>query len=45
MTAADAGVKRLDVIGPPDTAHYIATLRSSCQRQVMLVLLSLHFFR
>lgn len=32
MTAADAGLSKLDVIGPPDTAHYIATVRSSVVR-------------
>lgn len=34
MTASDAGMKKLTVVGPPDTAHYLATLRASVQRDV-----------
>lgn len=34
MTAADAGIKQMSVIGPPDTSHFIATLRSAVQRYV-----------
>lgn len=34
MTAADAGIKQLSVIGPPDTSHFLATLRSAVQRYV-----------
>jgi hypothetical protein len=25
MTAADAGIKELSIIGPPDTSHFLAT--------------------
>jgi hypothetical protein len=32
MTAADAGIKELNVVGPPDTSHYLATLRTAVQR-------------
>jgi ribonuclease Z len=35
MTAADAGLDRVDVVGPPDTSHYLATLRTSVMRQVL----------
>ncbi|TXT09068.1 hypothetical protein VHUM_02542 [Vanrija humicola] len=34
MTASDAGMKKLTVVGPPDTAHYLATLRGSVQRDI-----------
>ncbi|WOO84919.1 Ribonuclease Z 1 [Vanrija pseudolonga] len=34
MTASDAGMKKLTVVGPPDTAHYLATLRASVQRDI-----------
>jgi ribonuclease Z len=32
MTVCDAGIKKLDVIGPPDTMQNIATLRASVYR-------------
>lgn len=32
MTAADSSGSKISVIGPPDTAHYISTFRSSVQR-------------
>ena len=32
MTAADAGIKQMTVVGPQDTSHFIATLRSAVQR-------------
>jgi hypothetical protein len=32
MTAADAGIKELNVVGPSDTSHFLATLRSAVQR-------------
>lgn len=32
MTLSDAGIKRLSVIGPPDIAHHVATLRASVVR-------------
>jgi hypothetical protein len=35
MTAADAGSDRVDVVGPPDTTHYLGTLRTSVMRQVL----------
>lgn len=35
MTASDAGIKKLDVIGPPDTMQYVGTLRASVYRQTM----------
>jgi ribonuclease Z len=32
MTAADAGIKELSIVGPPDTSHFLATLRTAVQR-------------
>ncbi|RXK38185.1 hypothetical protein M231_04559 [Tremella mesenterica] len=32
MTAADAGIKNLDIIGPPDVGHHLASFRASLQR-------------
>jgi len=32
MTVCDAGIRKLDVIGPPDTAQNLATLRASVYR-------------
>lgn len=32
MTAADAGIKQLDIIGPPDLGHYLASVRRSLHR-------------
>ena len=35
MTASDASTTKLDVIGPPDTIHYLATLRSAVYRNTL----------
>ncbi|EIW66065.1 hypothetical protein TREMEDRAFT_70321 [Tremella mesenterica DSM 1558] len=32
MTAADAGIRNLDIIGPPDVGHHLASFRASLQR-------------
>lgn len=32
MTAADAGQTNLDIIGPPDVGHQLATMRASIYR-------------
>ncbi|KAK8843961.1 hypothetical protein IAR55_006753 [Kwoniella newhampshirensis] len=32
MTAADAGIAKVDIVGPPDISHFLATLRSSVVR-------------
>lgn len=33
MTASDAGIRKLDVIGPSDTTQFLGTLRASVYRQ------------
>lgn len=35
MSACDAGISKIDVIGPPDISQYLATLRSSVIRFVL----------
>jgi ribonuclease Z len=35
MTAADSGVSKVDIVGPPDITQYISTLRSSVARSVL----------
>nr|ODO03678.1 hypothetical protein L204_00014 [Cryptococcus depauperatus CBS 7855] len=37
MSASDAGIKRLSIIGPPDLSQYLATLRSSVSREHLTV--------
>ncbi|KLT46439.1 Metallo-hydrolase/oxidoreductase, partial [Cutaneotrichosporon oleaginosum] len=37
MTLSDAGIKRLAIIGPPDTAQHLATLRASVVRDSQTV--------
>jgi hypothetical protein len=37
MTIADAGTKELNIIGPPDTSHFIASLRTAVQRYDLLI--------
>ncbi|WWD21385.1 hypothetical protein CI109_105870 [Kwoniella shandongensis] len=37
MTAADAGIPKVDIIGPPDVSQYLATLRSSVVRDALNV--------
>ncbi|WVR08979.1 hypothetical protein IAU60_006038 [Kwoniella sp. DSM 27419] len=37
MTAADGGINKVDIVGPPDVAHYLATLRSSVIRDSLTV--------
>lgn len=34
MTACDAGIRKLDIVGPPDTPQNLATLRASVYRCV-----------
>jgi hypothetical protein len=36
MTACDAGIRKLDIVGPQDTAQNLATLRGSVYRCVQL---------
>lgn len=35
MSASDAGLSKIDVVGPPDISQYLATLRSSVIRFVL----------
>ncbi|KAL1407583.1 hypothetical protein Q8F55_007016 [Vanrija albida] len=37
MTVCDAGMRKLAVVGPPDTAQYLATLRASVQRDTFAI--------
>ncbi|KIR35362.1 ribonuclease Z [Cryptococcus deuterogattii MMRL2647] len=37
MSASDAGISKIDVIGPPDISQYLATLRSSVIRDALTV--------
>nr|XP_018259272.1 uncharacterized protein I303_08200 [Kwoniella dejecticola CBS 10117]OBR81430.1 hypothetical protein I303_08200 [Kwoniella dejecticola CBS 10117] len=37
MTAADAGISKVDIVGPPDMSHYLSTLRSSVIRDSLTV--------
>ncbi|KAK6906129.1 hypothetical protein I203_100113 [Kwoniella mangroviensis CBS 8507] len=37
MTAADGGISKVDIVGPPDLSHYISTLRSSVIRDSLTV--------
>lgn len=36
MTASDANVNKLDIVGPSDISQHIATLRSSINRSVLM---------
>ncbi|KAK4685904.1 ribonuclease Z, partial [Tremellales sp. Uapishka_1] len=42
MTAADAGMSRLAIVGPPDTAHYLSTLRTAVFRDKLAIDLHCH---
>ncbi|WRT69179.1 uncharacterized protein IL334_006163 [Kwoniella shivajii] len=42
MTAADGGISKVDVIGPPDMSHYVSTLRTSVIRDSLTV--NMHSF-
>ncbi|WVW79468.1 hypothetical protein I302_101437 [Kwoniella bestiolae CBS 10118] len=37
MTAADGGISKVDIVGPPDMSHYLSTLRSSVIRDSLTV--------
>ncbi|OWZ65943.1 hypothetical protein AYX14_06079 [Cryptococcus neoformans] len=37
MSASDAGLSKIDVVGPPDISQYLATLRSSVIRENLTV--------
>ncbi|WWC73000.1 uncharacterized protein I206_106964 [Kwoniella pini CBS 10737] len=37
MTAADAGISKVDIVGPPDMSQYLSTLRSSVIRDSITV--------
>ncbi|OCF35667.1 hypothetical protein I316_02722 [Kwoniella heveanensis BCC8398] len=40
MTAADAGISKVGIVGPPDISHYLSTLRSSVIRDSLNIQMS-----
>ncbi|WVQ93116.1 hypothetical protein IAU59_000180 [Kwoniella sp. CBS 9459] len=42
MTAADAGISKIKIAGPPDISHYLSTLRSSVIRDSLNIQMSAH---